>query len=341
MTMLRFGPLLAIAGAACLVAWTPEGRLRRPKSRALDRAPASRFDAPATETASVAGRGAIARRRAGRIDRVWLSRRSAGADPPRPALSRRGHNASRPVRLRQPRGRGARARSALRRSPAAAVARLPRAVSRLRGAPEPSAPAAEPGLAARRRPFLRPRSCTGRAMSRASGRSPPRPMTRPSDRRSNGRLCAPTRIRPSRRSPPSLRLIRAGQAAAGFASGRKPNSLRIRWRPAKVAAYFAGEPPQSSAGKIAAARAAQAMGRAEEASQIIRALWRDGQFRRPDRERHLARIRRFAHQGRPRLSGRPPALRRLPRRWRPRCGACRARRLWRSPRPASRRLARR
>ena len=39
---------------------------------------------------------------------------------------------------------------------------------------------------------------------------------------------------------------------------------------------FRRDPPQSSAGKIAAARAAQAMGRAEEASQIIRALWRDG-----------------------------------------------------------------
>ena len=47
--------------------------------------------------------------------------------------------------------------------------------------------------------------------------------------------------------------------------------------PAQVAA-FAGEPPQSSAGKIAAARAAQATGHAEKASQIIRALWREGSF---------------------------------------------------------------
>src|SRR5271166_6637155 len=54
MTMLRFGPLLAIAGAACLVAWTPEGRLP-PEVAALDRAPASPFDALATETASVTG----------------------------------------------------------------------------------------------------------------------------------------------------------------------------------------------------------------------------------------------------------------------------------------------
>ena len=46
--------------------------------------------------------------------------------------------------------------------------------------------------------------------------------------------------------------------------------------PEQVVAFFANDPPQSSAGKIAAARAAQAMGRPEEASQIIRALWRDG-----------------------------------------------------------------
>ena len=48
--------------------------------------------------------------------------------------------------------------------------------------------------------------------------------------------------------------------------------------PAKVAAYFASAPPESSAGEIAAARAANAAGRADEAAQIIRALWRDGDF---------------------------------------------------------------
>ena len=48
--------------------------------------------------------------------------------------------------------------------------------------------------------------------------------------------------------------------------------------PAKVAAYFASEPPQSSAGMIAAARAANATGRSDEGVTIIRALWRDGDF---------------------------------------------------------------
>jgi soluble lytic murein transglycosylase len=48
--------------------------------------------------------------------------------------------------------------------------------------------------------------------------------------------------------------------------------------PAKVAEFFAGGQPQTSAGKIAAARAAKATGRSGEAAQIIRALWRDGNF---------------------------------------------------------------
>ncbi len=48
--------------------------------------------------------------------------------------------------------------------------------------------------------------------------------------------------------------------------------------PAKVAEFFAGGSPQTSAGKIAATRAAKALGRSDEAAQIIRALWRDGNF---------------------------------------------------------------
>ena len=39
MTILRFGPLLAIAGAACLVAWTPEGRAPEPVPRLALSAP--------------------------------------------------------------------------------------------------------------------------------------------------------------------------------------------------------------------------------------------------------------------------------------------------------------
>jgi len=48
--------------------------------------------------------------------------------------------------------------------------------------------------------------------------------------------------------------------------------------PAKVAEFFAAGGPQTSAGKIAAARAAKAIGRDDEAARIVRGLWRDGNF---------------------------------------------------------------
>jgi soluble lytic murein transglycosylase len=48
--------------------------------------------------------------------------------------------------------------------------------------------------------------------------------------------------------------------------------------PAAVAQFFAVEPPQSSAGKLAYARAAGAIGHADEAIRTVRALWRDESF---------------------------------------------------------------
>jgi soluble lytic murein transglycosylase len=67
--------------------------------------------------------------------------------------------------------------------------------------------------------------------------------------------------------------------ASGLAKPRQESELLAHPQaPGKVAAFFAGDPPRSSAGKIAAARAAQARGRAGEASRLIRVLWRDGNF---------------------------------------------------------------
>jgi soluble lytic murein transglycosylase len=48
--------------------------------------------------------------------------------------------------------------------------------------------------------------------------------------------------------------------------------------PGEVAAFFAASPPQSSAGKIALARAVGASGKTDEAIRSIRTLWRDGGF---------------------------------------------------------------
>jgi soluble lytic murein transglycosylase len=65
---------------------------------------------------------------------------------------------------------------------------------------------------------------------------------------------------------PSRAWIRERQEAELAAHPRAPDEVNAFFR----------DPPQSSAGKIAAARAALATGRLEDASQIIRALWRDG-----------------------------------------------------------------
>ncbi len=48
--------------------------------------------------------------------------------------------------------------------------------------------------------------------------------------------------------------------------------------PSAVAEFFAAEPPQSSAGKLAVARAEAAGGRTNEAIRIVRELWRKGNF---------------------------------------------------------------
>jgi len=70
-----------------------------------------------------------------------------------------------------------------------------------------------------------------------------------------------------------------GWPDGGWIRRRREGQLLVNPEaPAKVAAYFASEPPQSSAGMIAAARAANATGRSDEGVAIIRALWRDGDF---------------------------------------------------------------
>ena len=119
---------------------------------------------------------------------------------------------------------------------------------------------------------------------------------------------------------------RTGRASRGSGEGRR---------------VFRRRPPQTSAGKIAAARAAKAMGRSDEAAQIIRALWRDGNFDALTESVILRDFGASLHKGRSQISRRPPDLRRLRRR------RLRApRRLpvptfWRWPRLASRPLARR
>ena len=287
MTLFRFGPLLAVAGAACLVAWTPEGRPPPPEVATLDRAPDSRFDAAPTETASVT-RGAppvVAaaptlgdQRVPARSSANGAATREAGlsgAPPPPPEAAR--SNADFKVQFAYADLEGA-----------APVLGAPSGAAPLTAAavPEPSLPTPGPELSAPAADAALP---------------PPPPVSQAAILYRKGDVAGLVALAAAandagERSALEWMSLRA-EAHPSFASLAAfleahpswPSRGWIRERqetelaahpmsPAQVAAFFAGEPPQSSAGKIATARAAQATGRAEEASQIIRALWREGNF---------------------------------------------------------------
>ena len=322
MTMLRFGPLLAIGGAACLVAWTPEGRPPPPEVGDARPARAARVDdAPTRDReqsaapAAPSGRACVARR-ASFGDQAPIP--PALACPRQRPPERRGRQG--PVRLRQPRRRGARARAPRDR---AACADGTRSRPRLRGAgavgargrlrpcrsPPPSSQAAilykkgdVAGLAALAAAANDPAERT--ALEWASLRADAHP--------SFASLAAFLEAHPSW---PSRGWIRERQEAELAAHPQAPARGRRVFR-RRAAAIERGQDRRGARG---AGDGPRRGGVANHPRLVARR-----QFRRPDRERHLARIRRFAHQGRPRLSGRPPVLRRLSRRRRPRRGACRS-----------------
>jgi soluble lytic murein transglycosylase len=287
MTMFRFGPLLAVAGAACLVAWTPEGRPPPAEVVTLERVPGSRFDSAPTETASVtrAAPPVVAavptlgdQRVPARSSANGAATREAGlsgAPPPPPEAAR--SNADFKVQFAYADLEGA-----------APVLGAPSGAAPLTAAavPEPSLPTPGPELSAPAADAALP---------------PPPPVSQAAILYRKGDVAGLVALAAAandagERSALEWASLRA-EAHPSFASFAAfleahpswPSRGWIRERqeaelaahpmsPAQVAAFFAGEPPQSSAGKIAAARAAQATGRAEEASQIIRALWREGNF---------------------------------------------------------------
>ncbi len=313
MTMLQFGPLLAIAGAACLVAWTPEGRPPPPEVATLDRGPGSRSDAPPTETASVTRAAQSASTPAPTIG--YGSASSAGAEPtavsasppPEAALSDANLAAQfayadvpepvqgRAVDLSAPSTNSAEPGGAppeAARSDAGfkvqfAYANLEGAAPAL-GAPsavapsaptEPSAPAADSSP----NPALPPPTSQAAILYRkgdvAGLRALAAAATEAAERSALEWASLRADAHPSVASLAAFLEAHPGWPSRGWIRERQEADLAAHPEaPAKVAAFFTGDPPESSAGKIAAARAAQAVGRAEEASQIIRALWRDGSF---------------------------------------------------------------
>jgi soluble lytic murein transglycosylase len=291
MTLFRFGPLLAMTGAACLVAWTPGGRPPPPEVGA-NLVPALRFDAP-TETASVA-RAPQSSEAA--LSAANLAAQFAYSEAPEPAEGRAvglKSPSAVPAPPPEPAQGDANAKVQLAyadlegAAPAlgAPSAIAPRALmatlepSAPAAAPEPSPLAASPALP----PPPPPRGSQAAILYKkgdAAGLAALAASTSDSAQRLALEWASlRADAHPSFASLAAFLGAHPDWPSRGFVRERQEAELAAHpMGPAQVAAFFVREPPQSSPGKIAAARAAQAMGRAEEASQIIRSLWRDGNF---------------------------------------------------------------
>jgi soluble lytic murein transglycosylase len=278
MRILRFAPLLALAGAACVVAWAPHGHPPPPEVATVDRAPVSRVEGAPTETASMTS-GPKSLRATPPLDYGSASStgsEAAGRDPasagrvPAPSTSKEAK-----VQFAYASLEGAApalgAPSAVT-LPAETASLEPSAP--LPATPERSAPAADPALPPPRSPeaviLYRKGDAAGlMALASAATDADERSALEWTSLRADAHpsfdsLAAFLRVHPSWPSGAWIRERQEAELAA------HPQASE------QVAAFFANDPPQSSAGKIAAARAARATGRTEEASQIIRALWRDG-----------------------------------------------------------------
>ena len=268
MTISRFGPLLAIVGAACLVSWTPEERAVKPTPRlALSEPNPSASPDPAA------------------------SKPAASKPAPRGAESLESPSAVGAISAIAPASLAAPAASEKPVKVELAYADLEGAAPAL-GALSAVTPRA--GTAA-----LEPRAPAGAAALPPPARTPEAVILYNKGDAAGLLALASTATGADERSALEWASLRADgrpsfDSLAAFLEAHPdwPSRAWIRDRqeaelathpqaPAEVAAFFARDPPQSTAGKIAAARAAQATGRPEEASQIIRSLWRDGNFDGP------------------------------------------------------------
>ncbi len=239
-----------------------------------------------------------------------------------------------------PAARAAPARARRRRRSAAAPRRRPPSPStRRRPAassprPLPAAGGRAAAAARRRARFARRRQPSRRgrgalSQGRRSGGRRARPAGRPirsSAPRSNGPRCA------CAAQPDDRRLAAFAAAHPQWPGGdwiravQEAHLYTERAAPSVVAALFAGDPPRTPAGKLAAARAALDAGRRDEATGIVRALWRDSDLDAWTEGARAEGIRLGADARRSQISRRPAALRRKDRAGAARGGARRRRR---------------
>jgi soluble lytic murein transglycosylase len=265
MTILRFGPLLAIAGAACLIAWTPEGRAPEPAPKLAlselnptslfaDTDPSKRAPERAVDLGSPSAVGSIRAPSADaeRSDKeVKVQLAYADLEGAAPAL-------------------GALSAIAPHLDMAALEPSAPPPA-----ALQPSAPAATPALPPTART---PQAVVLYKKGDVAGLIALASAAADADERSALEWAAlRADAHPSFDALAVFLKAHPGWPSRGWIRERQEAELAAHPQaPADIAAFFASEPPQTSAGKIVAARAAQAMGRPEQASQIIRSLWRDG-----------------------------------------------------------------
>ena len=286
MTIIRFGPLLALGGAACLIAWTPEGRMA-PDGAAL--VSAARVDDGPTETASIArvGRSALSAS-PGLGGPSAPDRASAGAEPgARPAppeaevsdadlAAQFGADVSEPAPAAVVLAPSEPARSDADLMAQFAYADVPGVeppVSTLAAPPpsSPDLPQLPPPMSEAAILYTRGDAAGLTALAAATHGGAGRTALEWAALRANAH--------PSFASLAAFLEAHPGWPGGAWVRARQEAELAAHAEPpAKIAAYFAENPPQSSAGKIAAARAAEALGQPEEASRIIRSLWRDGNF---------------------------------------------------------------
>jgi soluble lytic murein transglycosylase len=302
MTILHPRLFLAICGAACLIAFTPEGR-PPPAGRAAPGASATgssaaRVDAPPRSQAADAGRD----RRLALAARLSAGgERNDDAAPPPVALLAAIHPAPTPETALSEAAPAVQFAAA---EPAASSAPLTKEVAASDADLHPQfayadVPPAAPAVGAL---AAIERSPPAAAPAPDSALLPPPPLSSEAamlyNRGDVAGLVALAQAAndPVRRSALEWASLRADAhpsfaALAAFLDAHPtwPSRGWVRDRqeaelaahpeaPAKVAEFFASGAPQTSIGKIAAARAAKTMGRNDEAARIIRALWRDGSF---------------------------------------------------------------
>ena len=281
MRILRFAPLLAVAGAACVVALMPHGHSPPPDVATVDRAPVSRVEGAPTETASMTS-GPKSLRATPPLDYGSASStgtEAAGRDPASagrvPAPSTAAVRSDKKAKVQFAYASLEGAAPALGAPSAVAPPAETASLEPSAPPPAPPGPAADPALPPPRSPeavILYRKGDASGLMALASA------VTDADERSALEWTSLRADAHPSFDALAAFLKAHPGWPSRAWIRERQEAELAAHPQtPEQVAAFFANDtPPQSSAGKIATARAAQAMGRPEEASQIIRALWRDG-----------------------------------------------------------------